>query len=273
MENKSLLRKTMAAAVTLCIAGVVSVQAAPTFEGPASVPKYHPLCLPELKDWEEDGGAFDMQKCASDKRKAEVSKTSEGAYFAKRIDGEKGYMAYKPIGSLDGAMELLLVYEKKAANPLTSIYFLGRIPGAELTRDFLTTIEDGGDRCTGGVNDARLISASELEVDINATVRQMLTFLDESEAEEDFASLSFKPNNYQAFACAGTITKTYNLLDNQMRYTRVAFTRDESRKEIDKSSRCYDSVVANHLSPPRVLDMDQYQGFLDTYKQQCGSIR
>ena len=96
---------------------------------------------------------------------------------------------------------------------------------------------------------------------------------DDEDEEVDTATLSFKPGNYQAFACAGTIPKTYTLIDNKMHYSRVSFTRDESRKQIDKSSRCYDRVVADHLSPPRVLDMDQYQGFLETYRQQCGSIR
>jgi hypothetical protein len=272
MENKKLLRTLFYTGVgCISLSAAISI-AAPSFQGPSSVPQYHPLCLSILEDWPEDGGALDMQQCAQTQRDAEVTKTSDGAYYANRANGETGFMAYKPIGSLDESMELLLVYDKKNGNPITSIYFLGRIPGSELTRAFLTTIEKGGDRCLGGVSAARLISPSELEVDVNATVRQMLTFLRDS-GSSNAANLSLKPNNYQAYACAGIITKTYNLISNKMHFSKVAFTRDESRKVIDKSSRCYERVVAEQLSAPRILDMTQYQDFLDTYKQHCGNIR
>jgi hypothetical protein len=254
--------------VSFALASCITL-AGPSYLGPSSVPKYHPLCLSALKGWQEDGGALDMKRCAYEQRNAKVSKTSEGAYFAKRLNGEPGYMAYKPIGTLDDSMELLLVYDKLHSTPITSIYFIGRIPEGALTRDYLTSIESGGDRCLGGVNSARLISPSELEVEVNATVNQMLTFTDDK-VSTDMTSISFKPNNYQAFACAGTITKKYDLITNKMTYSRVAFTRDESRKVIDKSSRCYDKVVSDSLIAPRVLDMQQYQSFLETYESRCG---
>ncbi len=261
----------MAAGVLVTALLSANSMASPSFSGPDSVSKYHPLCLETLKGWQDDGGALDMKRCAYNKRNVRVSKTSAGAYLANKTDGS-GYIAYKPIGTLDNSMELLLVYDKQQSNPISAIYFLGRIPGTKLTRDFLTTIEEGGDRCFGGVSDARLISASELEIDVNATVHQMLTFLEDRESTNT-ANISFKPANYQAYACAGTITKTYNLTSNQMRYSKVSFTRDESRKVIDRGTRCYDKLVAETLAPPRVLDMQQYQEFLQAYKRNCGSIR
>ncbi|MEH6445402.1 MAG: hypothetical protein V7784_16020 [Oceanospirillaceae bacterium] len=272
MENKKLLRTLLYTGIGCISLSAAITIAAPSFQGPSSVPQFHPLCLSILKDWSQDGGALDMQQCALTQSDVEVIKTPDGAYYAKRVNGEAGFMAYKPIGSLDESMELLLVYDKKNGNPITSIHFLGRIPGSALNRAFLTTIEKGGDRCLGGVSAARLISPSELEVDVNATVHQMLTFLTDS-GSRDATSLSLKPNNYEAYACAGTITKTYNLISNKMNFSKVTFTRDESRKVIDKSSRCYDKVVAEQLSAPRVLDMAQYQDFLETYKQHCGNIR
>ncbi len=246
------------------------VIAAPSYLGPSSVAKYHPLCLEILKNWSEDGGALDMQNCAYQQRDAKVIKTAEGAYFAERLNGQPGYIAYKPIGSLDQSMDVVLVYDKQATNPITSIYFIGRIPGNHLTRDYLTSIESGGDRCLGGVKSARLISPSQLQVEVNATVNHILTFLDDT-VSSDTASISFKPDSYQAFACAGSITKTYNLISNKVSYSSVAFTRDESRKVIAKNSRCYERVVAEFLEPPRILDIKQYKDFLLTYKQRCDS--
>lgn len=239
-----------------------------TFSGPLSVAEFHPLCLPLLRDWQEDGGALNMQQCAQEHQKNEISKTAEGAYFSKKANNENGYVAYKPIGTLDNAIELLLVFNKAEASPISSIYFLGRIPGAKLTRDFLTTIEDGGDRCFGGVRDARLVSESELEVDVNATVNHILTFLDD-EQSNNTANISFNTNSYQSFACAGTITKTYNLVSNDVQYTKVSFAHDESRKVVDKGSRCFEKYVADNLSAPRVLDIGQYQSFLQDYQQHC----
>ena len=270
MDISYTLRNLIGSAIcTLLIAPALTV-AAPSFAGPESVAKFHPLCLSILRDWQLDGGALDMQECAYQQRSNEVIKTAEGVYYAKRANGDSGFLAYKPIGSLDNAMDLVLVNDKELANPLTSIYFLGRIPGAALTRDFLTTIEDGGDRCLGGVNAARLISASKLEVDVNATVDQILTFLEDSPSSNT-ADISLKPDNYQAYACAGIITKTYDLISSEMQYSRVAFTRDESRKQIAANSRCFDNVVVQELTPPRVLDIEQYKDFLQIYHQQCGS--
>jgi len=265
ISNK--VRMSVVSLLSTCVLVPTATVAGPSFAGPDSVAKYHPLCLEKLKGWERDGGALGMQKCAYDQRKIKVTKTSQGAYFASR-NKDDGYMAYKPIGSLDNSMDLLLVYNKQQANPLTSIYFVGRIAGTQLTRDFLTTIEDGGDRCFGGVNAARLVSESKLEVDINATVNQIMTFADDS-ATNALDTISFKPDNYQAYACAGVITKTYDLISSDIEYTKVTFTRDESRKVIDPSSRCYDKLVAEQLSAPRVLDMDQYREFVTLYNQQC----
>jgi len=268
MEIRSHVRVLVNSVLIACVLVPGAVSAAPSFAGPDSVAKYHPLCLETLRNWEQDGGALDMQQCADGQREIAVTKTSQGAYFAARKNSA-GYMAYKPIGSLDNAMDLLLVYDKQQSTPVTSIYFVGRIAGTEFTRDFLTTIEDGGDRCFGGVDDARLISESKLEVDINATVNQILTFTSDA-TTSSLDTISFKPDNYQAYACAGVITKTYDLLTSEVQYTKVRFTRDDSRKVIDQSSRCYDKLVAEHLTPPRVLDMHQYGEFVTLYKQQCG---
>ncbi|OUS23149.1 hypothetical protein A9R01_16770 ['Osedax' symbiont bacterium Rs2_46_30_T18] len=272
METRNNLAKLLSAGIMLTALSPVVFGAVHSHAGPDSVAKFHPLCLDVLKQWQEDGGAVDMQSCAQQYQSSEVLETAEGAYYAQRPKGQPGYMAYKPIGSLDDSMELLLVYDKRSQNPITSIYFIGKIPGAEMTRDFLTTIEEGGDRCLGGVSDARLLSSSLLEVDVNATVHQMLTFMDDS-ASSNTSTVSFKPKNYQAYACAGTITKNYDLLTNKMHYSKVSFTRDESRKVIDKSAVCYDQYVAENLPENKVLDMTEYAQFLVDYKKSCGAVK
>ncbi|MCJ8340124.1 MAG: hypothetical protein MJK10_16785 [Pseudomonadales bacterium] len=272
MQTRNYLAKLSVAGSMLIALSSAANSAPHSYAGPDSVAKFHPLCLDVLKLWQEDGGAVDMQSCAQQYQNSEVLETAEGAYYAQRPEGQPGYMAYKPIGTLDNSMELLLVYDKRLHNPITSIYFIGKIPGSELTRDFLTTIEEGGDRCLGGVNAARLISSSRLEVDLNATVHQMLTFLDDS-ASADTSTISFKPKNYQAYACAGIITKSYDLLTNNMHYSKVSFTRDESRKVIDKSAKCYDKFVAENLAEDKVLDMTEYAQFLVDYKNSCGAVK
>ncbi len=269
MKKQAFLKVTFSLTAGMLSALISTASSAEkTFSGPLSVAEFHPLCLPLLRDWQADGGALNMQQCALKYKKIEISKTAEGAFFSKKADSKNGYIAYKPIGTLDNAIELLLVFNKAEANPISSIYFLGRIPGAKLTRDFLTTIEDGGDRCLGGVRDARLVSESELEVDVNATVNHILTFLDD-EQSNNTANISFNANSYQSFACAGTITKTYNLVSNDMQYSKVSFAHDESRKVVDKGSRCFEKYVAENIPVPRVLDMGQYQEFLQDYQLHC----
>jgi hypothetical protein len=266
-----------------------------TYEGPDSIPLFHPLCLNGLKNQEEEGGAFDMSRCSEKYQSIVVKQTPDGSYYAKRpanAAGEgQGYVVYQPIGTLDKAMELLLVHNKESHKETqASIYVIGRLPHLSAgSRAFITSIGEGGDRCNGGIQSARLMSEAILEVDVNVNPATLMALapLDSSglEKESDQApkksliksalsslSLSLKPKRQlddRPTTCIGSVTKSYNLLNDNKSYTWVHFREDNTRVAVDPYQQCFDELVADFVKPPQTINMQDFEVFKQLFISEC----
>ncbi|WP_293265173.1 hypothetical protein [Neptunomonas sp.] len=264
--------------VTLTYAGA-------SYEGPESVPIFHPLCLKELKAYEEEGGAFDMYLCSEKYKDNAVKQTPSGGYYARRpVDesgNKQGYVVFQPVGTLDNAMELLLVHDKqdqKGAD--ASVYVIGRIPhlGPNM-RDFITSIGENGDRCNGGIQSARLVSEAILEVDINvnpATLMSLdkLTSIKNPNKSTNIQSLSLKPKNKlddRPTTCIGTVTKSYDLLNDKESYAWVHFIKENTRVALDPYQQCFDALVADFVKPPQTINMQDFELFSRLFDSECSN--
>lgn len=257
-----------------------------SYEGPESVPVFHPLCLKELKDQEEEGGALDMALCSEKHKEVTVKQTPDGGYYAKRpLDANgnsQGYLVYKPVGTLDKAMELLLVHDKEdQQGTKASVYVVGRLP--HLTpdsRDFITSIGEGGDGCNGGIQSARLVSEAILEVDINVNPATLMA-LDKLSQKKPVvqkttavSSLSLKPKSKlddRSTTCIGTVTKTYDLLNNSEEYAWVHFIKENTRVAIDPYQQCFDALVADFVKPPQTINMQDFEIFSRLFSSECSN--
>lgn len=254
-----------------------------SYEGPESVPVFHPLCLKELKDQEEEGGALDMAVCSDKYKNIIVKQTPDGGYYAKRpvnaAGQTQGYVVYKPVGTLDKAMELLLVHDKvDQQGAKASVYVIGRLP--HLTpdsRDFITTLGEGGNGCNGGIQTARLVSEAILEVDINVNPATLMA-LDKLNSKTPVrktakvSSLSLKPKNRlddRPTTCIGTVTKTYNLLNNSEGYAWVNFIKESTRVALDPYQQCFDDLVADFVKPPQTINMQDFEIFARLFSSEC----
>ncbi|SIS74336.1 hypothetical protein [Neptunomonas antarctica] len=264
-----------------------------TYEGPDSVPLFHPLCLNGLKSQEDEGGAFDMSRCSDEYQSIVVKQTPDGSYYAKRPEntsGEaQGYVVYQPIGTLDKAMELLLVHDKESQKETqASIYVIGRLPHlSEGSRAFITSIGEGGDRCNGGIQSARLISEAILEVDINVNPATLMALesLDSSGSDNEsdqapqksliksaLSSLSLKPKRQlddRPTTCIGSVTKSYDLLNDKKSYTWVHFREENTRVAVDPYQQCFDELVADFVTPPQTINMQDFEVFKQLFISEC----
>lgn len=255
-----------------------------SYEGPESVPIFHPLCLKELKDQEEEGGALDMALCSDKYKDIVVKQTPDGGYYAKRPVGltgqTQGYVVYKPVGTLDKAMELVLVHDKvDQQGAKASVYVIGRLP--HLTpdsRDFITSLGEGGDGCNGGIQTARLVSEAILEIDINVNPATLMTLDGLTQKTPAFSnttavsSLSLKPKNKlddRPTTCIGTVTKTYDLLKNSEGYAWVNFIKENTRVALDPYQQCFDALVADFVKPPQTINMQDFEIFSRLFSSEC----
>lgn len=258
--------------------------ASASYEGPESVPVFHPLCLQKLKNQEAEGGAFDMALCSEKYKNIPVKQTPDGGYYAKRpVDAAgqtQGYVVYKPIGTLDNAMELLLVHDKVDQQATkASVYVIGRLPHLSPdSRDFITRIGEGGDGCNGGIRSARLVSKAILEVDININPATLMA-LDKLNQKTPtvgkkmaVSSLSLKPKNKlddRPTTCIGTVTKTYDLLNNSEGYAWVHFIKESTRVALDPYQQCFDDLVADFVKPPQTINMQDFEIFSRLFSSEC----
>lgn len=281
MRLVSILAGVVSAVVSTTLPGVAHAEK--TYAGPASVPVFHPLCLQPLREHKADGGAFDMAACAKKHQNIVVKNTPDGGYFASRPAGAAGqsggYVVYRPIGTLDNALELLLVHNK-ADKPYaeSSVYVVGRLPelGPQM-RDFLTTIEEKGDRCNGGVQSARLVSEALLEVDLNVSPAALMRITQpKTPGFKTFtgtvSTLSLKPKGKlddRPTTCIGTLTKTYDLLENKEGMAWVSFLQNANRVADEPYQQCFDDLVADYVKPPATLSMKEFQLFVELFNAEC----
>ena len=282
---------SLSVAVSLSMAvfvnSVMAIEA--TYEGPESIPLFHPLCLQPLKNAQDNGGAFDMDECLTAHADIEVKRTPDGGYFAKRpVDLEgtpQGYVVYKPIGTLDRSMELLLVHDKSAGSefPDASVYVIGRLPGTPSGRDFLTRIEAQGNRCNGGIQSARLVSEAILEVDLNVNPATLMSLLKPgfeqtgtTRGKGGLSTLSLKPISMldnRPTTCIGTLTKTYDLIKNKESYAWVKFFKEGTLIAVEPYQQCFDQLVKDFVKPPSTLSIPEFEVFAQLLEDECKKIK
>lgn len=262
-----------------------SVVAERSFAGPDDIPVFHPLCLQPLKQHEADGGAFDMDACSAALEDIPV-KLTPGGYYAKRpanAAGEpQGFAVYQPVGVLDDAMELLLVHDKQGSEPLVSeIFVVGRIsdisPG---TRDYLTSIEEAGQRCNGGIKSAKLISEKELLVELNVNPDALMrlagdaSYSQEISDDSETAALSLIPPGKlddRPTTCIGTVVKYYNLLDDQEGLSAVHLNRVMAGGADDPYQACFDKLVEKRFGKQAELTPEAFEAFSREFLLECSA--
>lgn len=257
-----------AAALFLISPPALSAQA--TYEGPESVPVFHPLCLLQLKAHQSDGGAFDMVDCAAamQGQGPDVKRTPNGGYFAKEGGDNAGrYVLYQPIGTLDDSLELLLVHQGQGGNMDSAVYVIGRLPGAGSLRDYITSIEEKGRKCRGGIQSAQLISEAILEISLNVNPHTLLQMFGYT---TDGQKASGQGLDNREAHCVATVTKRYDLLNNREFLHGVTFL-PTLLKPLDTNpvQACFNRLVQDSTQPEQLITLEEFNFFVNIFDAEC----
>ena len=105
-------------------------------------------------------------------------------------------------------------------------------------------VAGGGDRCNGGIDQAKLIDPKTLEIDYRITPQDLLSEADETLADQNMDALAFC-----AICCTGTLRSHFDLTTNKD--TTVSVTVDQLLSEADvgaadsdDTQACFDTVIA-----------------------------
>ena len=120
-------------------------------------------------------------------------------------DGYPTWLSYRIVGTLPDGREVAIVwYNAGGSGQFSELYLLRRTP-APIKADVLLTgelIAGGGDRCNGGIEEARLVEPATLEIDYAVTPLDLL-----SEADEELADANMDSLALCAVCCTGTVRR------------------------------------------------------------------
>jgi hypothetical protein len=175
-----------------------------------------------------------------------VSTGDHGSFSAQgAVEGFPTWLSYRLLGKLPDGRDIAIVwYNSGGTGQFSELYLLRRAP-AEGLRELVLTgelIGGGGDRCNGGIEEAKLSGGSALEVDYNLTPLDLLSEADEGVAEQAFDGLLSC-----AICCIGTVRRRLDLASKKettVSATITQFLDDETASGGAKSVQaCFDALA------------------------------
>ena len=238
----------------------------------------HPLCLwsivegdPEEADARE---AVPLGACARGNRHVPVTVGERGGYASDVSSGDfPGWMSYELIGKApDGREAALIRFNTGGTGQFSEVYLLRRTPSKD-GRDVVLTgevIAGGGDRCNGGIDQAKLIDPRTLEIDYRITPQDLLSEADEALADQNMDALAFC-----AICCTGTLRSHFDLTTSKEASVSVTVDQllseaDAGAADPDDTQACFDTVIAKAAgSLPHTFPLPALKDVARTFAKTC----
>jgi uncharacterized protein len=240
----------------------------------------HPACLWTIveQDSEEQAAAapaprIPLAACARGSRHIPVSAGNEGSFSAPgAVDGYPTWLSYRLLGELPDGRDVAAVwYSSGGTGQFSELYLLRRAPTPD-HRDVVLSgelIGGGGDRCNGGVEQAKLVDAHTLEVDYSVTPLDLL-----SEADDEVAERAFDDLPSCAICCIGTVRRRLDVSTRKetiVSATVAQFPGDEMVSGGSGSVQsCFDGLVRKVAGPlPHTFSADELTALARTFAETC----
>jgi uncharacterized protein YecT (DUF1311 family) len=245
---------------------------------PAEPGFIHPACLWTIIEQDPQERAapaphFPLAACARGNRHIPVSAGNEGSFSAPgAADGYPTWLSYRLLGNLPDGRDVAVVwYNSGGTGQFSELYLLRRAPTPD-HRDVVLSgelIGGGGDRCNGGVEQAKLVDARTLEVDYSVTPLDLL-----SEADEDIAERAFDDLLSCAICCIGTVRRRLDVStkkETTLSATITQFLSDEMASGGPRSIQaCLDGLVRKAAGPlPHTFSAAELTGLAQTFASTC----
>ena len=245
----------------------------------ASDPRFiHPVCLWPLIEQEEEAGkekGVPLQACVRGSRHIPVSVDENGSISAPGAsDGFPTWLSYREVGALPDGREVVLVrYNSGGTGVFSEIYLLRRTPSADGRDTVLsgTLIGGGGDRCNGGITQARLADPRTVEVDYQVTPQDLLSESDEQVPDPAVGGL---PSC--ALCCAGTIRRQLDVASKQEKTISATvdqlLSAEADADNADPMQKCFDGLIRKEAPLlPHTFSPDALRALGTAFAKQCGN--
>jgi uncharacterized protein len=215
----------------------------------------HPACLWSIieQDIESSADTTNEQRvriplaaCARGNRHIPFSQDAQGALSAKGAsDGYGTWLSYRVVGTLPDGRDVAIVwYNAGGSGQFSELYLLRRTSAPDQSEVLLSgeLMAGGGDRCNGGIEEARLIDSGSVEIDYAVTPLDLL-----SEADEELADANMDSLALCAACCTGTVRRRLAIATKNETTVSATVDRLLSREigedEGEPAQACFDNIL------------------------------
>jgi uncharacterized protein YecT (DUF1311 family) len=238
----------------------------------------HPNCLWPIIDQDPEQATktpprIPLEACARGNRHIAVSTGDQGSFSAQgAVEGFPTWLSYRLLGKLPDERDVAIVwYNSGGTGQFSELYLLRRAPTDGLRELVLTgeLVGGGGDRCNGGIEEAKLSGGPALEVDYNLTPLDLLSEADEGVAEQAFEGLLSC-----AICCIGTVRRRLDLASKKetiVSATITQFLDDEMATGGAKSVQaCFDALARKAAgSLPHTFSPVEINALAQSFARTC----
>lgn len=244
----------------------------------------HPACLWGLIEQDTDGAAdgaktepvrVPLGACARGNRHIPFTEEPHGGLAAKGTsDGYPTWLSYRIVGTTaDGREAAIIWYNAGGTGQFSEIYLLRRTPAADGHDVMLTgeLIAGGGDRCNGGIEEARLIDPGTLEIDYAVTPLDLLSEADEELADGNMDSLALC-----AICCTGTVRRRLVIAGKTETTLSATVDRLLSREadagSVEPAQACFDDLLGKAAGTlPHTFTAAQLKTIAQSFAKSCAA--
>ena len=251
----------------------------------ASQPGFlHPACLWGLIEQDTEGTAdagktdpvrIPLAACARGNRHVPFTEEPHGGLAARGAsDGYPTWLSYNIVGTLpDGREAAIIWYNAGGSGQFSEAYLLRRAPTPD-GHDVLLTgelIAGGGDRCNGGIEEARLVDPGTLEIDYAVTPLDLLSEADEELADGNMDSLALC-----AVCCTGTVRRRLAIASKTETTLSATVDRLLSREadagSLEPAQTCFDDILGKAAGTlPHTFPAAQLKTIAQGFAKSCAA--
>jgi uncharacterized protein YecT (DUF1311 family) len=231
----------------------------------------HPLCLELAVGTDLSGDApppepVPLAACNRGNRHRPIEITETGYLNAwDAEDGSQTSFAYRPIGALaDGRRVAITSYWGGGSGIFSALVALSEPQPGQLAAKSVFT---GGDRCTGGLDDASIVGDEAVEVSSRATAVDFVGAIDPNVPERVSGGLGFC-----AVCCVATLRHRVDLT-NRKTPTLVSATLTDIPDETDSEVERCAFTIMRRAAPtlPATLDAAKARELVADIVAECGA--
>lgn len=242
----------------------------------------HPACLWSLIEQDaepsDDTAKVEVARiplgaCARGNRHIPFTQGPQGGLAAPGAsDGYATWLSYRIVGTVaDGRDVMIIWYNAGGSGQFSELYLLRRTSAPDQSDVLLsgTLIAGGGDRCNGGIEEARLVDPDTLEIDYAVTPLDLL-----SEADEELADANMDSVALCAACCTGSVRRRMVIASKTE--TTVSATVDQllSRElgeaDAEPAQACFDNLLGKAAGTlPHTFTPAELKAIAQSFAKTC----